>query len=285
MPFWVAPGTSSWMSILGRITNARTTCRRAAAAALAHGATGYLNTDWGDMGHLQQWVISEPGLAYGAAVSWCLATNGDLDLGAALSTHVFGDPTGDLAEAVLALGDAHLLVTPQFPNMSALVMNLYYPQLPVGRGLTAGLTSGELDAVDGCLDAARAAARRARPDRGDAALADRRGPLQHRPRRPVDRRRAGSPPRRRVPRLGAGGRAGPSGTPSSTRSSSATARCWLGRNRPGGLDDSLTLAAEPAGRLRIGSPGPTVGRPPGTGRRVAALGPTGRTTGATTTAR
>ena len=37
VPFWVAPGTSSWMSILGRVTNARTTCRRAAAAALAHG--------------------------------------------------------------------------------------------------------------------------------------------------------------------------------------------------------------------------------------------------------
>ena len=31
-------------------------------------------------------------------------------------------------------------------------MNLYYPQLPVGRGLTAGLTADELDAVDGCLD-------------------------------------------------------------------------------------------------------------------------------------
>jgi len=170
VPFWVAPGTSSWSSILGRITNARTTCRNAAAAALAHGGVGYLNTDWGDMGHLQQSVISEPGLAYGAAVSWCLAANEDLDLGAALSTHVFGDSTGALADAVLALGDAHLLVTPQFPNMSALVMNLYYPQLPVGRGLTAGLTSEELDAVDGCLDGARAAARRARPDRGDAEI-------------------------------------------------------------------------------------------------------------------
>jgi hexosaminidase len=167
VPFWVAPGTSSWMSILGRLTNARTTCRRAAAAALTHGGSGYLNTDWGDLGHLQQPVISEPGLAYGAAVSWCLAANGDLDLGAALSTHVFGDSTGALADAVLALGDAHLLVTPQFPNMSALVMNLYYPQLPVGRGLTAGLTSAELDAVDACLDGARAAAR-ARPDRSDA---------------------------------------------------------------------------------------------------------------------
>ena len=35
------------------------------------------------------------------------------------------DPTGALAEVILALGDLHLAVTPQFPNMSALVMNLY----------------------------------------------------------------------------------------------------------------------------------------------------------------
>ena len=170
VPFWVAPGTSSWMSILGRTTNARTTCRHAAEAALAHGGTGYLNTDWGDLGHLQQWVISEPGLAYGAAVSWCLDTNGEIDLGPALSAHVFHDPTGQLAGAVLSLGDAHRLITPQFPNMSALVMNLYYPQLPVGRGLTAGLTVEELDSVDVCLESARRATEGARPGRDDAAM-------------------------------------------------------------------------------------------------------------------
>jgi hexosaminidase len=168
LPFWVAPGTSSWMSILGRVTNARNTCQRAAAAALAHGAAGYLNTDWGDLGHLQQPVISEPGFAYGAAVSWCLESNADLDLGPALSTHVFRDPTGGLAKAVLSLGDAHRLVTPQFPNMSTLVMNLYYPQLPVGRGLTKGLTAQELPAVEQCLEEARSAVAASRPDLGNA---------------------------------------------------------------------------------------------------------------------
>ncbi len=169
VPFWVAPGTSSWMSILGRATNARSTCRRAAEAALAHGATGYLNTDWGDNGHLQQPVVSEPGLAYGAAVSWCLAANADLDLHEALSAHVFLDPTGALADAVLNLGDLHLAVTPQFPNMSALVMNLYYPQLPVGRSLTKGLTPAEVDAVEGRLVEVRGLVARARPGRADAA--------------------------------------------------------------------------------------------------------------------
>src|SRR6185437_11461588 len=169
VPFWVAPGTSSWLSILGRLTNARLTCSRAAAAALAHGGLGYLNTDWGDLGHLQQWVFSEPGLAYGAAVSWCLETNEEIDLGVALGAQVFDDDTGGLAAAVLALGDAHRLVTPQFPNMSTLVMNLYYPQLPVGRGLTAGLVAEDLDAVAACLDEARADAARSRPEREDGS--------------------------------------------------------------------------------------------------------------------
>ena len=265
------PGPRAGSSILGRITNARTTCRRAAAAALAHGGSGYLNTDWGDIGHLQQSVISEPGLAYGAAVSWCLAANGDLDLGAALSTHVFGDPTGALADAVLALGDAHLLVTPQFPNMSALVMNLYYPQLPVGRGLTAGLTAEELDAVDGCLDGARAAA-------GGP------GPTAATPRCLIDevlfstdlvalltddaraRLRGdgslGSWPRTSEPACGA-------------RLDALVERyrvLWNGRNRPGGLERQPQLAAQPAGRLRIGSPGSAVGRPPGTDRRIGSSG-------------
>ena len=202
VPFWVAPGTSSWMSILGRATNARTTCRRAAEAAMTHGATGYLNTDWGDNGHLQQPVVSEPGLAYGAAVSWCLAANADLDLHEALSTHVFMDQTGALADAVLALGDLHLMVTPQFPNMSALVMNLYYPQLPVGRSLTKGLTAAEVDGVEARLAEVRALVARAKPERADAAQTRRRGGVQHRFRVTPHPRSPGPPGRRRAHRVG-----------------------------------------------------------------------------------
>ncbi len=258
IPFWVAPGTSSWLSILGRLTNARLTCRAAAAAALAHGGSGYLNTDWGDLGHLQQWLVSEPGLVYGAAVSWCLEANEDLDLGAALSTHVFDDDTGGLAAAVLALGDAHRLVTPQFPNMSTLVMNLYYPQLPVGRGLTAGLTTDELDAVDACLDQARADAARSRPGRGDGqSLADEAAFSADLVALLVRDARA---------RLRGDGSL--ASVPQDERAALGTLldqlteryrTLWLGRNRPGGLEDSLGWLRNLRAAYRSGRPDPDWG--------------------------
>jgi hypothetical protein len=258
LPFWVAPGTSSWMSILGRVTNARNTCQRAASAALAHGAAGYLNTDWGDLGHLQQPVISEPGFAYGAAVSWCLETNADLDLAAALSTHVFCDPTGGLADAVLAIGDAHRLVTPQFPNMSTLVMNLYYPQLPVGRGLTKGLTADELEPVERCLEEAASTAAASRPEVENAVL------LRDEVAFGIDLVRLVL----RDARARLDGDGFLQSVPPEVRATlgadldALTERyrsLWLANNRPGGLEDSVRWLANLRQAYRTGRPDPEWG--------------------------
>jgi hexosaminidase len=170
LPFWVCPGTSSWMTVLGRVTNMRGDCHAAAQAARENGGAGFLNTDWGDMGHLQYLPVSEPGLAYGAAVSWCLDANADIDLAAALDTHAFDDPAGELGAALLALGEAYLGVVPKIWNMSVLVMHLYWPQLQLGRTFSEGLTVKDLAAVEAGLDDAVAALQRARPRRADCAL-------------------------------------------------------------------------------------------------------------------
>ncbi|HYI60663.1 MAG TPA: family 20 glycosylhydrolase [Acidimicrobiales bacterium] len=53
VPFWVAPGTSSWCSLVGRIDNARANLLDAALVGRAHDTEGYLVTDWGDGGHHQ----------------------------------------------------------------------------------------------------------------------------------------------------------------------------------------------------------------------------------------
>ncbi len=203
-------------------------------------------------------MISEPGLAYGAAVSWCQATNDDINMAAALSTHVFEDPTGRLADAVLALGDAHLLVAPQFPNMSTLVMNLYYPQLAVGRGLTAGLTAADLDTVENCLADARSTVANAQAARQDGKWL-------------VDEVVYSADlvslfVRDAQARLRGDGTLGSVGPDELAALGSALDELmerlrslWLRRNRPGGLEDSLAWLRNVRAAYSSGRPDPNWG--------------------------
>jgi hexosaminidase len=107
MPFYVCPGTSTWMSLLGRHDNSFVNLREAAEAGLRHGAVGYLNTDWGDGGHPQPLAVSYAPFVLGAALSWCAQTCQEKFLAPVLSRDVFQDPTQRMAEAALALGVAH----------------------------------------------------------------------------------------------------------------------------------------------------------------------------------
>jgi hypothetical protein len=101
IPFWVAPGTSTWNSLIGRIDNALGNLLDAAEQGLAAGARGYLITDWGDNGHHQPPSVSWGPLLYGGAVSWCLEANRSLDVDAALDTFVF---EGDIGRTLHDLG-------------------------------------------------------------------------------------------------------------------------------------------------------------------------------------
>jgi hexosaminidase len=237
-PFWVCPGTSSWMSIVGRVSNARGNNIAAAEAARAHGGEGYLNTDWGDMGHLQYLPFSEPGLALGAAMSWCLDANRFIDVAGALDVQVYGDSAGVIGRALETLGDAHLGVQAQVPNSSILTFPLYYPRYQLGTGLTAGLTSPDLRAVEETVLAAADSLGGARLDRSDAPLV-------------LDEIRAGAELIALLCRDGAARLEG-DGTLASvapeTRQTFATVladlidrhrQLWRARNRPGGLDDSV----------------------------------------------
>ena len=102
--FHVCPGTSSWNSITGRTDNCLTNLSKAARYGLKYGATGYLNTDWGDGGHHQVLPISYVGFAAGAAYSWSFKANEKVDLAGPISRHFFGDSTGTLGQLCLDLG-------------------------------------------------------------------------------------------------------------------------------------------------------------------------------------
>ena len=240
-PFWLCPGTSSWLSLLGRTSNAIGNNRAAVEAAIATGATGVLNTDWGDFGHLQYLPVSEPGLAAGAAFSWCLAANADLDgepLAAALDVHGFDDPSAILGRTLLSLGDAHRSVGVQVPNMSILCLPLYQPGMTLGEGPTSGLTASDFARAEAVITEAADALGPAQVRRDDGALI-------------VEELRAGAD---LVALLCLDGQArmqadgSLSGVPPATRRELAARlepmldrhrALWLARNRPGGLSDSV----------------------------------------------
>ncbi len=107
IPFYVCPGTSTWMSMIGRHDNAFANLRKAALAGLKHGAIGFLITDWGDGGHPQPLAVSCLPYLFGAAVSWCGRTADETLLAPVANRDVFHDSTGRMGEAAHALGLAH----------------------------------------------------------------------------------------------------------------------------------------------------------------------------------
>jgi len=107
IPFYVCPGTSTWQTLLGRHDNALANLRAAAKTGKKFGASGFLNTDWGDGGHPQPLAVSWPMFAAGAALAWNAKSLDEKTLLAVLSRDVFEDPTGTIAKAGFKLGFAH----------------------------------------------------------------------------------------------------------------------------------------------------------------------------------
>ncbi len=107
IPFYVCPGTSTWMTLIGHHDNAFANLRAAAKAGRKHGALGYLITDWGDGGHPQPLAVSLLPYLYGASVSWCAKSFDEKKLVPVLSRDVFHDASERIVKAALALGLAH----------------------------------------------------------------------------------------------------------------------------------------------------------------------------------
>ncbi|MCH7792876.1 MAG: family 20 glycosylhydrolase [Planctomycetes bacterium] len=103
--WWVCPGTSSWRSITGRTSERVGNIKAAAGAGLACGASGLLVTDWGDLGHRQQWPISLRGIADAADAAWSGWRDGAC-VPEGVSMHAFGDASGRVAQWLDEIGQA-----------------------------------------------------------------------------------------------------------------------------------------------------------------------------------
>jgi hypothetical protein len=118
IPFYVCPGTSTWMTLIGRHDNAFENLRLAARAGKKHGAMGYLNTDWGDGGHPQPLAVSYLPYLAGAAHSWCADTVSESLMVKVLSRDIFHDSSERIAKAALHLGRSHLKFGYKAPNVT-----------------------------------------------------------------------------------------------------------------------------------------------------------------------
>lgn len=229
VPFYVCPGTSSWCSIAGRTDNAMRNLASAAEQGLKHGAIGYLNTDWGDWGHLQYLPVSYLGFAAGAAYSWCYDSNKDLPIVDALDMHVFRDPARVMGRLVYDLGNTYQVLRRRLSNMTP----LFWALVDVGprKALYEDVTAEEFALVGKSINAAVARLSAATMDRADAAVvAD-------------EIRNAGCmlslACARGRHRLAPGGGEPARLATELRRIMAEHRRLWLARNRPGGLMDSL----------------------------------------------
>ncbi|WP_163194968.1 beta-N-acetylhexosaminidase [Clostridium thermarum] len=118
--FYVCPGTSSWCTILGRTDNMKANILNAAESGLKNGAIGFLNTDWGDRGHIQYLPVSYPGYFYGAALSWSLEENRDINLEACLNRFIFKDRNELMGSIVMDLGNYYLQEPSKVSNATKL---------------------------------------------------------------------------------------------------------------------------------------------------------------------
>lgn len=67
---YVCPGVSGWNQLMNLIWNSFENIKRMVSYGIRYGATGVLNTDWGDYGHINLFANSMPGMIYGASLSW-----------------------------------------------------------------------------------------------------------------------------------------------------------------------------------------------------------------------
>ncbi len=108
--FYVCPGVTGWNRWINDYRNAYQNITRYAKLGKERGASGLLNTDWGDFGHINALGLSYPGLILGASAAWTLRSSGlrQNRMEAAISRWELGDSTGRLATLLREASSASL---------------------------------------------------------------------------------------------------------------------------------------------------------------------------------
>ncbi len=227
--FYVAPGTSSWNSIGGRLDNALANLASAARSGAKFGASGYIITDWGDGGHHQSLPVSYAPIVFGASQAWNPHEDTSGDLSRILDHFVFRDTNEVMGKIWVGIGQSASRFQKSTPNKSPLNILLFSDNSNLDKNLEE-ITLEELASVCSYLLRLEAEIPNAQPTCPDRVevLAELRltiNFLLHAARRGIARLSASTvdfTQRRREMIL----------------LIHEFERCWLARNRHGGLHES-----------------------------------------------
>lgn len=104
---FVCPGVAGWSRLSNLIENGFININKMISYGVKYGATGVLNTDWGDYGHINSLSNSIPGMIYGSAMSWNPETHKEInEMYEAISLIEYGDESLQIVKLLKDLGDA-----------------------------------------------------------------------------------------------------------------------------------------------------------------------------------
>jgi hexosaminidase len=120
--FWVAAGTSSWNSLIGRNSSATANIADAITVGSEYGARGFMLADWGDNGHLQPLAVSLPSIVRAGVGAWH-GVCGNVEVGPIIDSLLGAESgTGQIIDGLGSLADSTGLMVPNgSPIFAALV--------------------------------------------------------------------------------------------------------------------------------------------------------------------
>lgn len=101
---YVCPGAQGWNHLINNHFDAYTNISKMCSFAYRYHATGILNTDWGDFGHVNHPEFSTVGLIYGAAFSWNKHIESEENLNRAISVVQYKDNSEQLVSLFREIG-------------------------------------------------------------------------------------------------------------------------------------------------------------------------------------
>ena len=125
----VCPGTSGWNTHGTRLENAILNVAQFAKVGIKNGATGLLNTDWGDNGHRNLLGVSLHGFAHGAAHGWNSRAVDDGNFTKIFCQKFFGAKSGGVERMIKDLGATYKRCGAPYFNESAFYYAFYEPMV------------------------------------------------------------------------------------------------------------------------------------------------------------